>query len=311
MDPLTPFATLFDRCRRSTAWRGVLLAAVPLVAGCSDASILRPAGPVGAQDRLIMLDALGIMLMIVVPTILATLAFAWWFRAGNTRAKYRPEWSFSGRIELVVWSIPILTILFLGGVIWVGSHQLDPARPLPSRQPPLEVQVVALDWKWLFIYPEQGVASVNTLVLPVGRPVHFSLTSASVMTGFFVPRLGSQIYVMNGMQSQLHLQADQPGDYFGTASHFSGDGFSDMQFIAHAVPAPRFASWAAAAHGGGPLLDLPGYLALARQSQNVRPFTYRAVDPRLFPAIVRQVIPPAAGPQQGRGGPQVSPGDQS
>lgn len=280
-----------------------------LLAGCSDASILRPAGPVGAQDRLILFDALGIMLMIVVPTILATIAFAWWFRAGNKRAHYRPEWSFSGRIELVVWSIPILTILFLGGVIWVGSHQLDPARPLPSREPPLEVQVVALDWKWLFIYPEQGVASVNSLVIPAGRPVHFSLTSASVMTAFFVPRLGSQIYVMNGMRSQLNLQADRTGDYFGMASHFSGDGYSDMQFVAHSVAPADFAGWAARVHGGGQVLDLRGYVALARQSQNVRPYTYRAVDPRLFDAIVRQVIPPAAGPQEGRGGPQISPGD--
>lgn len=281
-----------------------------LLAGCSSASVLTPAGPVGAQNRLIMFDALGIMLAIVIPTMLATIAFAWWFRAGNKRARYRPDFVYSGRIELIVWSIPILTILFLGGVIWTGSHQLDPAKSLPSREPPLQVQVVALDWKWLFIYPDQGIASVNDLVLPTGRPVRFSLTSASVMTAFFIPRLGSQIYVMNGMATTLHLQADRQGDYFGTASHFSGDGFSDMQFIAHAVSPGQFAAWAARARVSGPLLDATGYRALARQSQAVRPYTYRAVDPRLFDAIVRQVQPPAPGPQVGRGGPEVSPGDR-
>ena len=295
--------------RRPLRFRACAGTALPLLlAGCSSASILHPAGPVGAQNRLIMFDALGIMLAIVVPTMLATAAFAWWFRAGNARARYRPDFVYSGRIEVVIWSIPILTILFLGGVIWIGSHELDPAKPLPSRGPALPVQVVALDWKWLFIYPEQGVASVNDLVLPVGRPVRFSLTSASVMTAFFVPRLGSQIYVMNGMATTLHLQADTPGDYFGTASHFSGDGFSDMQFVAHAVPPARFAAWAARTRTRGPVLDVGGYRRLARQSQAVRPYTYRAVDPRLFDAVVRQILPPAPGPVAGRGGPQVSPG---
>ena len=290
--------------------RAAVLASVALlVAGCSDASILRPAGPVGAQNRLIMFDALGIMLAIVIPTIVATFAFAWWFRAGNTRATYRPDFVYSGRIEAIVWSIPILTVLFLGGVIWTGSHQLDPAKPLPSRQPALEVQVVALDWKWLFLYPGQGVASVNTLVLPAGRPVHFRLTSASVMTAFFIPRLGSQIYVMNGMATQLNLQADRPGDYFGTASHFSGDGFSDMQFVAHAVPPAQFDAWVARTRAAGPVLDANAYRQLALQSQAVRPYSYRAADPRLFDAIVRQILPPAAGPQAGRGGPHISPGD--
>ena len=310
LDPLRtgwPLAT-----SRSITWQSIpLLVGALLLAGCSDTSILRPAGPVGEQNRLIMFDALAIMLAIVIPTMLATLAFAWWFRAGNKRAQRRPDFVYSGRIELIVWSIPILTILFLGGVIWVGSHDLDPAKPLPSREPPLEVQVIALDWKWLFIYPAEGVASVNDLVLPAGRPVHFRLTSASVMTAFFVPRLGSQIYLMNGMATQLHLQADRPGDYFGTASHFSGDGFSDMQFVAHAVPPVQFAAWAARVREKGAVLDAAAYRALARQSQNVRPFTYRGVSPSLFEAVVRQELPPAPGPEVGRGGPQVSPGARS
>ena len=202
------------------------------------------------------------MLAIIVPTILATLGFAWWFRAGNPRAKRLPDWAYSGQIELVTWGIPLLTITLLGGVAWVGSHELDHAKPLPSRagSPPLEVQVVSLDWKWLFIYPGQGVASVNQLVIPAGRPVHFSLTSASVMNAFFVPQLGSMIYVMNGMASDLNLQADQPGTFRGISSHFSGDGFPGMQTI------------------GDP------------------PATFRGVEPGLFQNIVGQELAPGPGP---------------
>ena len=153
--------------------RSVCALLVPLaLEGCHTA-VLSPAGPIGAADRAILLDALAIMLAIVVPTILATLAFAWWFRASNTRARYLPTWSYSGRMELIVWSIPALVVFFLGGIAWIGSHLLDPARPLSSGAKPLEIQVVSLDWKWLFIYPEQGVASVNNLVAPAGAPLHF------------------------------------------------------------------------------------------------------------------------------------------
>ena len=147
------------------------------------------------------------------PTIAATLAFAWWFRATNTRAAYLPDFAYSGRLELIVWAIPVLVIMLLGGVIWIGSHELDPAKPLASKTPPLDIQVVSLDWKWLFIYPNQGVASVNQLVLPAGVPIHFSLTSGSVMNAFFVPQLGSMIYTMNGMTTQLNLRADTPGTF--------------------------------------------------------------------------------------------------
>src|ERR1700691_5009900 len=169
--------------------RPVCAIRVPLaLEGCHTA-ILSPAGPIGAADRTILLDALAIMLAIVVPTILATLAFAWWFRASNVRARRLPTWAYSGRLELVVWSIPALVVFFLGGIAWIGSHLLDPARPLESSVKPLEVEVVSLDWKWLFIYPEQRVGSVNRLVVPTGVPVHFRITSASVFNVFFVPRL--------------------------------------------------------------------------------------------------------------------------
>jgi cytochrome o ubiquinol oxidase subunit II len=197
----------------------------------------------------------------------------------------------------VVWSIPILTILFIGGVIWIGSHRLDPFRPLPSPLPPVEVQVVSLDWKWLFIYPEQRIATVNQLVVPVGRPVHFSITSASVLNVFFVPRMGSMIYAMPGMVSQLHLQADEPGTMWGQSAHFSGDGFSDMQFQVRSVPPEQFAAWAQGARGGGPVLDLANYNRLARQSHNFPPTTFSNVDPRLFQAVATQRIPPAPGPE--------------
>ncbi|TIU08959.1 MAG: ubiquinol oxidase subunit II, partial [Mesorhizobium sp.] len=189
-----------------------------------------PQGPVGAGNRTILLNSLAVMLVIVVPTIVAALWFAWWFRASNTRAKYDPGFTYSGRIELIVWSIPTLTILFLGGLIYYGSHQLDPRKPLSSTNSPLEVQVVALDWKWLFIYPDQQIASVNELVMPAGTPVRFRLTSASVMNTFFVPQLGSMIYAMNGMESELNLLADKPGVLYGQSAHYSGDGFSDMNF---------------------------------------------------------------------------------
>ncbi len=252
----------------------------------------------GRADALITLDALAIMLAIVIPTILATLGFAWWFRASNTRARYRPEWNFSGRLELLVWGIPILVIMFLGAVIWIGSHELDPAEPLPSSpsNPPLNVQVVSMDWKWLFIYPDQGVASVNRLVLPAGTPVHFTLTSASVMNVFFVPQLGSMIYTMNHMADQLWLQADQPGIYLGESGMFSGDGFSDMTFHVDALTPQAFAGWVKGAQTSGRILDGPAYQALEAQSSHVRPYTYRAASRGLFQQIVAQQLPPGPGP---------------
>jgi cytochrome o ubiquinol oxidase subunit 2 len=266
--------------------------------GCG-APVLTPAGPVGQGDVEVMFDAVALMLTIVVPTILLTLGFAWWYRASNKRAKRLPTFVYSGRIELVVWAIPLLTIMFLGGMIWIGSHDLDPAKPLdPRGGKPLEVQVVSLDWKWLFIYPEEGVASVNTLEAPVGRPIHFQLTSASVMNAFFVPQLGSMIYTMNGMADNLNLQADKPGDYQGLSAMISGDGFADMHFVLHAVTPGQYAAWIAAAKAAGPTLDAAGYAVLSRQGVNTTPFTYRAVQPGLFQAIVSQQIAPAPGPPE-------------
>jgi len=245
------------------------------VSGCSG-GVLDPQGSIGAADAKILLNALAIMLVIVVPTVIATLFFGWWFRASNTRARYRPDFVYSGSIELIVWAIPILVIMFLGGVIWIGSHDLDPFKPISSPDKPTEVQVVSLDWKWLFIYPDEGVASVNELVVPAGVPVHFSLTSASVMNMFFVPQLGSMIATMNGMVTQLHLTADKPGEFYGQSAQFSGDGFSDMNFMARAVPQDEFARWVAGARQAGLALDRTSYLKLCQQGCNVRPWVLAA-----------------------------------
>jgi len=282
------------------------MALAVLLAACTG-GVLDPQGPVGAGDGKILLNALWIMLAIVVPTILATLFFAWWFRASNARARYRPDWVYSGRIELIVWGIPLLVIMFLGGLIWVGSHELDPFKPISPEKQPIRVQVVSLDWKWLFIYPDHGVASVNELFVPAGVPIHFSLTSGSVMNMFFLPQLGSMIATMNGMVTQVHLEAARPGDYYGQSAQYSGDGFSGMNFTVRALPANDFARWVTTVRQTGPVLDRGAYASLSRQSRNVRPFTYRTVDADLFQAVASQQIAPGSGPQSGRGGPFVHP----
>jgi cytochrome o ubiquinol oxidase subunit II len=259
-------------------------------------AVLSPAGPVGEGDRIVLLDSLAIMLAIVVPTIVAILAFAYWFRATNQRARYLPEFAYSGRIELIVWSIPALVIFFLGGIAWISSHLLDPAEPLKSEAKPLEIQVVSLDWKWLFIYPQQQVASINRMVVPAGVPLNLSITSASVFNVFFVPQLGSEIYAMYGMTTRLNLQADHPGTYFGLSAHFSGDGFPGMAFDVHAVSSEEFTQWATATGTTGPVLDEAAYRQLLKQSQDVSPYTYRSVQSGLFDEIVEQKLPPGEGP---------------
>jgi cytochrome o ubiquinol oxidase subunit II len=296
------------RLRSTSTHAGRCFAVIaPIVLTACQPSALDPQGFVGLSERTILIDSLAIMLAIVVPTIAATFAFAWWFRASNTRATYLPDFEYSGRIELIVWSIPLLTVILLGGVAWIGSHDLDPAKPLASSTPPLEVQVVSLDWKWLFIYPDQRVASLNQLVIPAGVPIHFSLTSASVMNAFFIPQLGSMIYTMYGMRTQLNLQADVPGTFHGLSSHFSGDGFSDMHFEVQAMPSDQFTAWIAGTRDTGPTLDTASYAALERQSTSPRPFTFGTAEPALFQKIVTQQVPPGPGPQAGRSQVDVSP----
>jgi cytochrome o ubiquinol oxidase subunit 2 len=234
------------------------------------------------------------MLAIIVPTMIATVAVAFWFRRGNDKAVYRPDWEYSGSIELVVWAIPILTVALLGGIAWIGSHQLEPSKPLASKIPPLKVDVVSMDWKWLFIYPDQHIATVNQLVVPAGTPVSFRLTSATVWNVFFVPQMGTMIYTMPNMTTRLNLEADRPGVFEGRSAHFSGDGFPGMEFKVHSVAPQQFAAWAQSAHGGGGVLDAAAYAKLSQPTSYVKPMIFSNVDPRLFDAIATGHSPGAA-----------------
>ena len=255
--------------------------------------VLDPHGPVAAAERTILLNATVVMLAVVVPVIVLTLAFAWWFRAGNKWARRDPSWVYSGAVEVTVWAIPALVVLFLGGIAWIGSHELDPARPVASTAQPMNVQVVSLDWKWLFIYPDLGVASVNRLVVPAGTPLKLQLTSASVMNSFFVPQLGTQIYTMAGMTTTLNLQADQAGTYPGLSAQFSGDGFSDMRFDTVAMPPAQFAEWLASARASTATLDAAGYAALAKPGVAASTPAYGHVAPYLFRTILSASTKPS------------------
>lgn len=281
------------------------LSLLPL-GGC-EPSVFDAAGVIGANDWQILIDSVVIMLAIIIPTISVTVAFAWWYRETNLRARYRPDFAHSGRIEMVVWGVPLLTIMLLGGVAWVGSHELDPGAPIASDKPTMEVDVVSLDWKWLFIYPGQHLATVNELELPVGVPVRFILTSDSVMNTFFIPNLGSMIYTMNGMTTKLHLRADRVGTYHGMSTMFSGDGFSGMEFDTRAVPQDQFNAWVDETKQKGPVLDRAAYTELQKQTLNVKPFTYRDIDPSLFAKVVSQEIPPGGGPPEEAENREVSP----
>ena len=262
-----------------------LAAGIALLTASCDRGLLNPVGPVGSAEKLILINSTAIMLAIIIPTIVATIAFAWWFRRGNSKATYRPDWEYSGAIEMVVWSIPALTIMLLGGIAWIGSHDLEPSKPLASSVKPLKVEVVSLDWKWLFIYPDQGIASVNQLVVPAGTPINFRLTSATVWNSFFVPQFGTMIYTMPRMTTRLNLQADRQGVYDGLSSHYSGDGFSGMRFKVHAVAPEQFNAWVQETRGKGPILDGRGYKELSRPSSYVKPTTFGTVVPGLFDAI--------------------------
>jgi len=271
----------------------IIVIAAAALGGCTE-GVLDPKGPIAGAERQIMFNALGIMLAIVIPTVLVTLGVAWWFRASNERARYRPEFRYSGRLELLVWSIPAMTVFLLGGVTWLSSYDLDPPRPIASAVKPVKIQVVSLDWKWLFIYPEQGFATVNQLTIPVGTPVSFELTSSGVMNSFWVPQLGGQIYTMAGMTTRLHLLADHPGTYRGASANYSGDGFADMRFTIDAAPAETFAQWVEAARNAGPVLDPQAYADLAKPSKAVAPFRYRSVAPGLFNGILSSGLQPDA-----------------
>jgi len=264
---------------RCAAIAAFLLTSV--LGGCKE-GVLAPVGPIGRSENQILMETFVAMMLVVAPVIFLTLAFTWWFRASNRRAAFRPEWSYSGKIEFTVWIIPLLLIVFLATLAWSGAHDLDPYQPLQSARKPVRVEVVSLDWKWLFIYPDYGVASVNEMAVPTGTPIDLRLTSGTVMNSFFVPQLGSQIYTMAGMQTRLALQADQPGTYRGLSAQFSGDGFSDMRFNVLASDDAGFVRWIAAAKASPAKLDAAAYDQLAARRATAAPGLYGGADAAVF-----------------------------
>lgn len=272
--------------------------AAVVLTGCK-AEVLAPSGDIAAQQRDLLVISTLLMLIIIVPVMILTCWFAWHYRAANKKAEYQPDWDHSTKLELVIWAIPLLIIVSLGALTWVGTHLLDPYRPLNrigAGQPvaeevtPLRVEVVSLDWKWLFIYPEQGVATVNQLAVPVDRPVEFRLTSASVMTAFYIPAMAGMIYTMPGMETTLHGVMNKPGEYQGLASHYSGAGFSGMRFKTLAMDEAGFDDWIANLRGTGETLDRTRYLELAKASENVPPMAFTQVDPQLFRRAVNMCV---------------------
>jgi cytochrome o ubiquinol oxidase subunit 2 len=283
------------KCRTRVQWHQVvrtaaLFSALLFLTACSE-GVLDPKGPIGALEKQLLIEALVPMLLVVIPVIVLTLWFAWWFRASNVRATYRPRWDYSGKIEFLIWIVPLLVVLFVGTLAWGGAHQLDPYRPLASDRKSLHVDVIAMDWRWLFIYPDEGVASINELVIPLGTPVEFRLTSATVMNSFFIPSLGGQIYAMPGMQTRLSLLASEKGLYRGLAAQFSGDGFSDMHFGVKVTNDREFTSWLEHARSVGARLDASAYdnLAAARQTGQVS--YYARVEHDLFGHAVSRASP--------------------
>ncbi|TWT11402.1 ubiquinol oxidase subunit II [Reyranella sp. CPCC 100927] len=277
-----------------------LLSLCAAVGGCNFV-VLNPSGDVAAQQRDLIVISTGLMLLIIVPVMVLTGLFAWRYRHANTAARYEPDWDHSTHLELVIWAAPLLIIICLGALTWMGTHLLDPyrtlgridaGRPVPAAVKPLEVRVVALDWKWLFIYPDHGIATVNELAAPVDRPIHFRITSSSVMNSFYIPALAGQIYAMAGMETKLHAVINKPGVYPGFSANYSGAGFSGMRFAFHGMTAQAFDAWVAKAKAGGGALGRSDYLELERPSENEPARRYASVDPTLYKAILNMCVEP-------------------
>lgn len=269
-----------------------------LLSGC-DLVVLRPSGDIAARQGDLIVVATLLMLIVIVPVIALTLWFAWRYRASNTSARYTPDWDHSTQLELVIWGVPLLIIIALGAVTWISTHLLDPARPLdrlsagrqvPANVKPLEVQVVALDWKWLFIYPEQGVATVNEVALPVDRPVHFRITASSVMNTFYVPAMAGMIYGMPGMESNLNAVINAPGEYQGFSANYSGAGFSHMRFRLRGLSDAGFERWVGEQRAADLRLSRAVYLDLEKPSARDPVRRYGSVDDGLFDAVVNRCV---------------------
>jgi len=271
-----------------------------LLAGCNMV-LLHPSGAVAAQQGHLIVASTVLMLLIVVPVIALTGIFAWRYRHSNSEATYAPDWDHSTQLELVIWAAPLLIIIALGALTWISSHTLDPYRPLrhvdasrsiPAAVKPLTIEVVALDWKWLFIYPEQGIAVVNEVAAPVDVPINFKITASSVMNSFFVPALAGQIYAMPGMQTQLNAVINRPGDYEGFSANYSGAGFSGMHFKFRGLSAAGFDEWVKSTRSAGRKLDNDNYLQLAKPSERDPIRRYSQVASGLYDAILSQCGPP-------------------
>ncbi len=268
-----------------------LIAGTLLMSGCDNA-LLNPKGQIALEQRSLILTAFGLMMIVVIPAVLMAVMFAWKYRASNTEAKYSPNWSHSNKVEAVVWTIPILIILFLGVLTWKSTHALEPSKPLASDVKPVEIEVVALDWKWLFIYPEQGIATINQIAFPANTPVSFKITSNSVMNSFFIPTLGSQIYAMAGMQTKLHLIANEPGMFDGISSNFSGRGFSGMKFKAIATKDDaEFQQWVAKVKAApNTLTTMEDFEKVAVPSENHPVEYFSSANPELFKQVIAKFM---------------------
>jgi cytochrome o ubiquinol oxidase subunit 2 len=261
---------------------------VLLLGGCDRMILLDPKGPIGEAERYVILTAFGLMLLVIVPVIIMALWFPWKYRETNTKAVYAPKWSHSKAIEWIVWTVPAVIVAILSILIWQTTHRLDPYKPIETGAEPIRIEAISLDWKWLFIYPDFDIATVNQLVFPAHVPLSFRITSASVMTSFFIPQLGSQIYAMGGMQTRLHLLADEPGTYAGQNQQYSGRGYTEMNFKAIATSAEDFSAWAGKVKQSSEKLDLSRMDELETPSvaDPVRHFS--SVAPGLFDHILHK-----------------------
>jgi cytochrome o ubiquinol oxidase subunit 2 len=264
-----------------------------LLSSCKEAVLLNPKGLLGQEELDLIIIALVLMLLIVIPVIVMTFIFAYKYRETNTKAKYDPDWHHSNKIETVVWGIPIVIIVILATITWKTTHTLDPYKPIevPGVKP-LTIQVVALDWRWLFIYPEQNIATINFVQFPENVPIDFKVTADAPMNSFMIPQIGGQIYAMAGMQTHLHLIADTPGDYAGRSVSYSGHGFSGMTFVARVSSASDFQAWVAKVKQGPQQLSASLYNQLSQQSCESEQHFYSAVSPRLYDNIIMKYMMP-------------------
>lgn len=276
------------------SWAGLARAVIgPVLAvlGCGAAQaegLLSPASLTAASQRDLMIWAFVLMLVVLIPVWLMAIWFPWRYREGNRSAEYRPEWAHSPLVETVVWLVPAILVLAIGALVWIGTHRLDPYRPVVGEGAPLQVQVISLDWKWVFLYPEQGVATVNTLVLPEGRPVDLALTSDTVMSSLYIPGLAGQIYAMAGMVTHLNVAPMRTGQFVGRNMQYSGKGFADHHFSVVVESPARFRERLTQVRAQAPRLSLTDYQRLAEARAVAPEQRYAAFPPGLFQTVVRK-----------------------